>query len=66
MKNKYVVAKGVDFINGKKVTDKIVELTAGEALYDLALGRIAAQSKKAQPLPKPALSALEEDSKGAE
>lgn len=41
-KQTYRVRDGVDWINGARAPDsRLVDLTAGEAMYDLAVGRIA-------------------------
>lgn len=36
----YLVADGVTHVNGQKVTEQTVRLTAEQALYDLAVGRV--------------------------
>lgn len=48
-KKTYVVADGIDWINGAKVPkNRLVELTDREAQFDLGLGRLKLSSKKKQ------------------
>lgn len=51
---KYIVADGVDWINGKRVpADRVVHLTEREALYDLALGRVSEATEPRRSRAKP-------------